>query len=51
MQGSKFVTIFLGGLITIALVSTLVGKGKNTAGVIDSTGGAITSTLKAAQGN
>ena len=38
MQGSKFVTIFLGGLITIAIFSTIVGKGKNTAGVIDSDG-------------
>lgn len=46
----KGLTIFLGGLITIALISTLVGKGKQTPQVISATGGAISSSLAAAQG-
>lgn len=50
-QAEKVATAFLGGLVLIALVTTLVGKGKQTPAVINSTGGAISSTLKAAQGN
>lgn len=47
----KGLTLFLGGLITIALATTLVGKGKQTPSVINSTGGAISASLAAAQGN
>jgi hypothetical protein len=47
---SKWGTIFLGGLIVITLATTLVGKNKNTAGVINAGGGAISNTLSAAQG-
>jgi hypothetical protein len=46
----KGITAFLGGLITIAVLSTLVGKGKQTPQVINATGGAISSSLAAAQG-
>jgi hypothetical protein len=46
----KGITAFLGGLIVIALASTLVGKGKQTPQVINATGGAISSSLAAAQG-
>ena len=47
---AKWGTVFLGGLIAVALVSTLVGKGKQTVGVINAGGTAISSTLSAAQG-
>lgn len=46
----KGVTAFLGGLIVIALASTLVGSGKQTPAVINSAGGAISGSLLAAQG-
>jgi hypothetical protein len=46
----KGVTVFLGGLIVIALATTLVGPGKNTPQVINSAGGAISGSLLAAQG-
>lgn len=46
----KGVTIFLGGLVTIALFSTLVGKGKQTPQVINAAGNATSHTLQAAQG-
>jgi hypothetical protein len=46
----KGVTIFLGGLVGVALVTTLVGPGKQTPAVINSTGGAISGSLLAAQG-
>jgi hypothetical protein len=46
----KGLTAFLGGLVVIALASTLVGKGKQTPAVINSTGSAISSSLLAAQG-
>ena len=46
----KGVTVFLGGLIGIALATTLVGPGKQTPGVINSAGGAISGSLLAAQG-
>jgi hypothetical protein len=48
---SKWGTIFLGGLISIALASTLVSKKSNTSAVINSGGGAISNTLSAAQGS
>lgn len=47
---ARWGTIFLGGLITVALVTTLVGKGKQTPQVINAGGTAISSTLSAAQG-
>ncbi len=46
----KGVTIFLGGLITVALATTLVGPGKQTPAVINSAGGAVSGSLLAAQG-
>ena len=46
----KGVTIFLGGLITVAVLTTLVGPGKQTPAVINSAGGAISGSLLAAQG-
>jgi hypothetical protein len=46
----KGFTVFLGGLIIIALASTLVGPGKQTPGVINAAGGAISGSLLAAQG-
>lgn len=46
----KGVTVFLGGLITIAVLTTLVGPGKQTPAVINSAGGAISGSLLAAQG-
>jgi hypothetical protein len=46
----KGLTAFLGGLVFIALATTLVGKGKQTPQVINATGGAISSSLLAAQG-
>ena len=46
----KGVTAFLGGLIIIALATTLVGAGKQTPQVINSAGGAISGSLLAAQG-
>jgi hypothetical protein len=46
----KGVTVFLGGLIVIALATTLVGPGKQTPAVINSTGGAISGSLLASQG-
>ncbi|MDE1881974.1 MAG: hypothetical protein KGI89_15680 [Euryarchaeota archaeon] len=46
----KGVTLFLGGLITIAILTTLVGKGKQTPQVINAGGTAISHTLLAAQG-
>jgi hypothetical protein len=49
-KGEKVLTIFFGGLIFVSLATTLVGKNKNTPAVINSTGSAISSTLKAAQG-
>jgi hypothetical protein len=46
----KGISAFLAGLIGIALVSTLVGSGKQTPAVINSAGGAISGSLLAAQG-
>jgi hypothetical protein len=46
----KGVTAFLGGLIVIALASTLVGPGKQTPQVLNSAGGAVSGSLLAAQG-
>jgi hypothetical protein len=46
----KGVTVFLGGLIVVALATTLVGNGKETPAVLSSAGGAISGSLLAAQG-
>ncbi len=46
----KGLTVFLAGLIGVALVTTLVGPGKQTPAVLDSAGGAISGSLLAAQG-
>jgi hypothetical protein len=46
----KGVTAFLGGLIVIALASTLVGPGKQTPAVINAAGGAVSGSLLSAQG-
>jgi hypothetical protein len=46
----KGVTVFLSGLIVIALASTLVGPGKQTPAVLSAAGGAISGSLLAAQG-
>jgi hypothetical protein len=51
MSGTeKGITAFLGGLIVIALATTLVGPGKQTPQVLSSAGGAISGSLLAAQG-
>ncbi len=49
-RAEKIGTIFFGGLIVIALATTLVGPGKQTPAVINSSGAAISHTLSAAQG-
>jgi hypothetical protein len=46
----KGITVFLGGLIVIALATTLVGPGKQTPQVLNAAGGAISGSLSAAQG-
>lgn len=46
----KGVTLFLGGLVVIALATTLVGPGKQTPAVLNSAGGAVSGSLLAAQG-
>lgn len=46
----KGLTIFVGGLIIVALATTLVGPGKQTPQVLQSSGGAISQSLLAAQG-
>jgi hypothetical protein len=52
MSGAeRGITLFLGGLVTIAVLTTLVGPGKQTPAVINSAGGAISQSLAAAQGN
>jgi hypothetical protein len=43
-------TAFLGGLIIVALATTLVGPNKQTPQVINSAGGALSGSLLAAQG-
>lgn len=46
----KGLTGFLVGLVGIATLTTLVGPGKQTPAVINSAGGAVSSSLLAAQG-
>ena len=51
MSGAeKIGTIFFGGLIFIAIATTLVGKGKQTPQIINAGGVAVSHTLLAAQG-
>ncbi len=47
----KGVTIFLGGLITIAVVTVLVAQKSQTPAVFNSAGGALSQSLSAAEGN
>ena len=47
----KGVTIFLGGLITIAVVNVLVSSKSSTPQVLNSAGGALSGSLAAAQGS
>lgn len=46
----KGVTVFLGGLITVAALSVLVGRGNNTPAVLNAAGGALSGSLSAAAG-
>lgn len=46
----KGMTIFIGGLITVALFSTLVSKKSQTPAVLNSAGEAISGSLTAAKG-
>jgi hypothetical protein len=46
----KVAAVFVGGLITITVLGVLVGPGKQTPGVINATGGALSGSLLAAQG-
>lgn len=46
----KGVTVFLGGLIAVAVFTTLVKPGSQTPAVLNSAGGAISGSLLAAQG-
>lgn len=43
-------TAFLGGLIIVALATTLVGPSKQTPQVLNAAGGALSGSLLAAQG-
>lgn len=46
----KGITLFLGGLIGVAVFTTLVKPGAQTPAVLNSAGGAISGSLLAAQG-
>jgi hypothetical protein len=46
----KGVTIFLGGLITIAVVAVMVSNKSQTPTVLNSAGGALSGSLSAAEG-
>lgn len=46
----KGVTIFLGGLITIAVVAVMVSSKSSTPAVLNSAGGALSGSLSAAEG-
>lgn len=46
----KGVTVFLGGLIAIAIFTTLVKPNAQTPAVLNSAGGAVSGSLLAAQG-
>jgi hypothetical protein len=46
----KVAGVFVGGLITIAVVGTLVGPKAKTPQVLNATGGALSGSLLAAQG-
>lgn len=46
----KVAAIFVAGLVTITVIGVLVGPGKQTPQVINSTGNALSGSLLAAQG-
>ena len=46
----KVATVFLGGLVGVAMLSALVSGKSNTPQVLNSAGGAISGSLTAAQG-
>jgi hypothetical protein len=46
----KGVTIFLGGLIAVAMASTLVSSRSQTPAVLNAAGGALSGSLTAAEG-
>lgn len=46
----KGVTVFLGGLITIAVIAVMVSSKSNTPSVLNSAGGALSGSLSAAEG-
>ena len=46
----KVAAIFVAGLVTITVLGVLVGPGKQTPQVINSTGNALSGSLLAAQG-
>lgn len=46
----KGITAFAGGLIVVALATTLVGPNKQTPQVLSAAGGAVSGSLLAAQG-
>lgn len=45
------VTLFLGGLIGVAMVTVLVSQKSATPAVLNSAGGALSGSLSAAEGN
>jgi hypothetical protein len=47
----KGLNVFLAGLVGIALATTLVKPGAQTPAVLNSAGGALGTSLQAAQGN
>lgn len=46
----KGISAFLAGLITVAVVATLVSNKSQTPGVLNSAGGAVAGSLTAAEG-
>ena len=51
MSGAeKIIGVFVAGIITLAIVSTLVKKGSTTPSVLSSLGGATSGTILAAEG-
>lgn len=47
----KGITVFLGGLITVAIFAVLVKPSAQTPAVLNSAGGALSGSLSAAEGN
>lgn len=50
-SAEKGVTVFLGGLIVVAVAAVLVKNGSNTSQALTGAGGALSSSLSAAEGN